>query len=658
MKSTSTSVSKSVSIVSMPWADPTQTSIQLGILKSVLTELNLPCRSLHFYLDFAGVLGHDLYTRLIAKPALNFFCEWLFSKEAFGVDNSREYINYLTERMTSVYSRLYDGTGTEDVLTYAFGADNASQIERIQNQLVPGYLQKCMSVILGNCATDIVGFSCVFSQMVPSLALAKLLKRASPSMKIVLGGNAVQGEMGQECLRSFPWVDYVVDGEGEISFPRLIRYIRSLHGQDGRGIRFPGIIYRDLDGNVRHSGMPRTVPNLDSVPMPDYDDFFEQSEQLQQHTSHDMVVRFETSRGCWWGEKSHCSFCAVNGRNLHFRVKSPDRVVYETFYLNTRYQSRHMYAVDSIADMGLLSEVLPKLETLDVDLDLFFEIRPNTKKAELLLMREAGLRLLQPGIESFSSPVLKIMHKGLRGIQNIQFLKWCRELNLKVGYHILWGFPGEKASWYSEMENLLPIIYHLEPPDFPPRLVNYQRYSPLSAEYGNDRLVPRADYGFIFPGNVELSKIAFAFEHPLEEEMLELGYIRGLAHKVKTWRELYYSKERPYLFYSRGIGFVQIWDSRDGMMNRTTLSRASAKVFLFCESIRNIQQIYHLIEASFPGEYNETEKLELLSHLESEHLLIREGNLFLTLAIPLNSIYDELRYVSEIAYETQRNTKI
>ncbi len=222
------------------------------------------------------MLGHDLYTRLIAKPSLNFFCEWLFSKDAFGVDNSREYINYLTERMTSVYSRLYDGTGTEDVLTYAFGADNASQIERIQNQLIPGYLQKCMSVILGNCATDIVGFSCVFSQMVPSLALAKLLKRASPSMKIVLGGNAVQGEMGQECLRSFPWVDYVVDGEAEISFPRLIHYIRSLHGQNSGGIRFPGIIYRDLDGNVRHSGMSKTVPNLDLVPMPDYDDFFEQ----------------------------------------------------------------------------------------------------------------------------------------------------------------------------------------------------------------------------------------------------------------------------------------------------------------------------------------------------------------------------------------------
>ena len=37
-------------------------------------------------------------------------------------------------------------------------------------------------------------------------------------------------------------------------------------------------------------------------------------------------IPLETSRGCWWGMKHHCIFCGLNGKQMAFQDKSPDRV--------------------------------------------------------------------------------------------------------------------------------------------------------------------------------------------------------------------------------------------------------------------------------------------------------------------------------------------
>ena len=41
------------------------------------------------------------------------------------------------------------------------------------------------------------------------------------------------------------------------------------------------------------------------------------------------TLLFETSRGCWWGAKSHCTFCGLNGETMAFRSKSPRRALDE-----------------------------------------------------------------------------------------------------------------------------------------------------------------------------------------------------------------------------------------------------------------------------------------------------------------------------------------
>ena len=57
------------------------------------------------------------------------------------------------------------------------------------------------------------------------------------------------------------------------------------------------------------------------------------------------------------------------------------------------------------------------------------------------------------------------MRKGVSGLQNIQLLKWCKELGVKPKWNLLFGFPGEPADEYARMAELAPLLSHLPPPD-------------------------------------------------------------------------------------------------------------------------------------------------------------------------------------------------
>lgn len=93
------------------------------------------------------------------------------------------------------------------------------------------------------------------------------------------------------------------------------------------------------------------------------------------------------------------------------------------------------------------------------------------------LLKRAGIVWLQPGIESLHSAVLELMDKGLQGWQNVQLLKWCRELGVRLSWNLLWGFPGEEDGWYAEMAEWFPVLEHLQPPGGTSR-VRYDRFSP------------------------------------------------------------------------------------------------------------------------------------------------------------------------------------
>src|SRR5258708_22444047 len=325
-------------------------------------------------------------------------------------------------------------------------AARAGRVRRARGEVDP-FLEACLAEIVRE-RPPLVGFTSTFQQHLASLALARRIKQALPETVVVMGGANCEGVMGAEAVRQFPLLDAVVSGEGEHVVPEVVR--RALASRSLSGL--PGVRTREgVDEEFRSHTFPNapTIPHLDDLPYPDFRDFFEQFGASRYSREWEASLFFETSRGCWWGERSHCTFCGLNGSSMTYRSKSARRAVDELAQLAREHPGCDIQVTDNILDMAYFKDFLPELAERRLGVDLFYETKSNLKKEQIRLLRRAGVRRIQPGIESFSDSVLRLMRKGVTGLQNIQLLKWCKEVGVEPHWNFLWGFPRADPAGYA-----------------------------------------------------------------------------------------------------------------------------------------------------------------------------------------------------------------
>jgi ribosomal peptide maturation radical SAM protein 1 len=399
-----------VVLVSMPWKDLYSPSIQLGILKELLGAHGIETALKNYFLGFAEYLMRN-------GPAIGL---------RISANQYRE-IDELSIRMgigdwTFAVPPLRHNTDERDQAYRAFLEEQGQRKEIIDaafaiRELVPAFLDACASEILAG-APKVVAFTSVFNQNVPSLALAALLKERAPQLKIVFGGANCEGPMGEGLARAYPFVDVVVRGEAERVAPAVFEDLLA-----GNEIRpHPGICIR-RDGEltvVGNEGYQQVT--MDLVPEPSYDAYFEdlQTMSFAAELDEQVFLPFETARGCWWGAKHHCTFCGLNGATMTFRRKSPERVRTELYHMAERYKRLEFFGVDNILDLGYFQDLLPQLTADGFDIGMFYETKANLSWDRLKVMHGAGILRIQPGIESLSSPILKLMSKGVSALHNIR----------------------------------------------------------------------------------------------------------------------------------------------------------------------------------------------------------------------------------------------
>lgn len=372
---------------------------------------------------------------------------------------------------------------------------------------------------------DIVGFSSTFSQHVAALCLARTIRERHPQIHIVFGGANCEGEMGKQLLRSFAWVDTVIQGEADFALPQFVR--RFAEGQDLSDV--PGIVYRD-GPEVRAGAAPQPVQELDAVPIPDFHDYFEQLPELFRGGRLRLSVPIETSRGCWWGAVSHCTFCGLNPTTMSFRAKSPARALAEYEELSSVYGVTDFCAVDNIISRDYFRSVLPALEGRGWD--IFYETKANLSEQDVAQLARAGVGQIQPGIESLSTEILRLMKKGVKGIQNVALLKWCAQHGVEPIWFMLYRFPHESHAPYLRDIALIPRLYHLPPPKNPnPVLID--RYSPLfmgREEIGLTNVRPTGRVGVSYRGLNERERFDISYHFDAE-----LPQGRELPYEVPLW---------------------------------------------------------------------------------------------------------------------------
>jgi ribosomal peptide maturation radical SAM protein 1 len=512
----------------MPFVSLERPSIQLGLLKAIGARAGHRVETLHAALDLVrclrdvpevGERAIMVYERLAAhRYAVG---DWLFAADAFGPEAPTVPLD--PELVGSLLSEDPDST-----------VDDTPLLARLRADVVPAYLDRLVESVDWR-RYEVVGFTSTFQQNVASFALAQRLKAAHPGLRVLFGGANFDADMGRAWMEAMPFVDLAVRGEADLAFPQLLDVIAA--GGDPAGV--PGVLVR-RGRDVVGTAPAAPVEHLDESPLPDYHEFFERTDALglkDEIASLVPLIPFESARGCWWGQVRHCTFCGLNGQTMRYRSKSPARVADELIALAIEYRNLRLEAVDNILDRGYLAKLLPAIAEAKLPLQLFYETKADLTREDLALFASAGLKQIQPGIESLDSHTLALMRKGTRAAWNVNVLRWARVSEVHVAWNILWGFPGERPEDVVTQTAVLRHLWHLQPPLGGSR-VWMERFSPMFRErerFPIRWIRPHASYGAVYPARVDLSAAAYFFDYELEGALPDDAY-RDLDREIERWR--------------------------------------------------------------------------------------------------------------------------
>ncbi len=617
-----------IGLVSMPFGPLFSPSIGLSLLKSGLARNGIASRIHYFTVRFAELTGSRFYQGIAngVRPSVRYLAgEWIFSAALFDHtdDDIRSYVDVVLHR--------------RHLRTNTRGREITPSLERrilATRRMARAFVDACADEVLQH-DPPIVGLTSVFQQQTASLALAKRIKQLRPETVILLGGANCEGIMGAENVRQFPFIDATVSGEGDLVMPELVQRIL-----DRRPIAdLPGVRTRaSVEGDFakgRFTNAP-TVYRMDDLPYPDYDDYFAQFNRSKFGRYWMPRIFFETSRGCWWGEKMHCTFCGLDGTTMRFRSKSADRALAELTYLTERHPGSDVEMTDNILDLAYFKDFVPELARRNADLGIFYETKSNLKKDQLRLLRDARILGIQPGIESLSDEVLKLMRKGVSALQNIQLLKWCKELGIEPRWNVLWGFPGEPPEAYARMAEITPLLTHLRPPGFY-STIRLDRFSPnfFDAEkLGFSDLEPLDAYRYVYrdlqPDAVR--NLAYHFKFGYQKPQDVVSYARPLAVALREWQRAH---EQSDLFSIDTGDHLIIWDLRPVAKRAlTVLSGTERLLYVACDAVTDERQLAAALAAR--GVPCETAEIRaMLAPLLADGLVLQDGARFLALAVPL-----------------------
>jgi len=619
-----------VCLVCMPYCNPDKPSLALGLLQAVLIEGGIEARSIYANLLFCEELGVELYERNHkADPSLP-LAEWSFAAIAFPEFQPDE--NQFT---SEIHARL-GGVRQQSL-------EECRQELRFVRLKAQNFIIRLAEQIL-KLSPRIVGCTSSLSQRVPSLALLRKIRELNPDVITLMGGADCETVMGRATHQHFPWVDFVVSGEGEdLMLPlakRIFEFGRQvplealpmgvfapLHRKFG----YPGA---KQNGN---EGFPRAVAtSFNRQITPVYQDYFDTLRALPKMVK---ILRpglpIQASRGCWHGK---CKFCGLNAPQLPYRSRPAKGVLAELEELSCRYGVEYFEFLDNILDMRCFNDLIPELIRRGAPYKLFYEIRSSLSKKHFKMLREAGIIWCQPGIESLHSEALKTMHKGVAAWQNIQTLKWCRQFGINISWAILHDFPGDQDRWYQEMAELVPLLTHLNPPNTIHH-VQYQRnshYFDRAVDYSL-KLTSIPLQAFIYPLNPgAINDLSYTFEDevkndPLMAVLFNRSGLRNLQRAVFQWSVASISQNRPELCMKVSDKEVVVRDTRPiAVAPSFRLDGAQRELYLACDGARIETELHRLL-----GEkgFSSSDVEAAIQTLLDSKLLVRIDQRLLALAV-------------------------
>ena len=298
--------------------------------------------------------------------------------------------------------------------------------------------QKALLKILNSFKPDVVGFTAMSFQYNTALELARLTKKFSQNIIIVMGGYHVTADW-ENIINSADInpIDFLIDGEGEVPFNELIKSL--VNGGDYSTV--PGIIYLK-NGKIRQNPRPQLL-SPEQIKLP------KRSARIFNTGFHIMgkpADVIETSRGCVYD----CNFCSI--RNMYgksFRKFSVDRIMTDLEDAK-RYGAKSIFITDD--NITLDGKRYLKLcnEIAKAKLNLTFAVQASVRGLKntpglVPAMAKAGTKFVFLGIENASDTALEFMHKSnqLTSRDTVEVVDDLKKNGMLVVGGFILGYPDD-----------------------------------------------------------------------------------------------------------------------------------------------------------------------------------------------------------------------
>lgn len=285
---------------------------------------------------------------------------------------------------------------------------------------------------------DVFGLNCSTHTFLEAADMLRRMKEALPETKLVLGGYHATFA-APRIVRDYPFIDYLVKGEGEKSFPELLNCID--RGESPSGVS--GICY--LDGNRLVENPFSLIDDLDALPFPDrrLTGKLEYGYLYQNiRLTFGKFTTMCTSRGCPF----KCTYCSCAELSLRkWRPRSAENVVDE---LEEIYNDGHQCCVlvddNFTTNRKRVEAICRMIRERHIRMQLYCEGRVDNTPYELLKeMKRAGFNVIYFGTESGSQHVLDYYQKRIRPEESVSAIMNAKMLGMIVVTSYIIGAPVE-----------------------------------------------------------------------------------------------------------------------------------------------------------------------------------------------------------------------
>lgn len=308
---------------------------------------------------------------------------------------------------------------------------------------------KEISGTLAKYQPDIVGITVMTPKAASAFTVASLVKKYNKNCPVILGGPHATLRP-DEILKNTKDVDFIVNGEGELTFLELAD---ALMTKTNNFSTVSGISYRH-GNNILQNDTKGFIDNLDCLPFPDRETLL----GSDTYTSEDMGLLMG-SRGCPY----NCSYCATQIWTRKVRYRSLANILEEIIYVHRQYGTHQFTFKDDsfTVNKKRVMEFCNKLVSTGIKINWDCNTRADLVDLELLrTMKRAGCNSIKVGIESGSERILKLMDKGITLEQIRKSAKLFRNVGIHWTAYFMMGIPTETKE---DVKKTLDLLYEIKP---------------------------------------------------------------------------------------------------------------------------------------------------------------------------------------------------